>query len=54
MGKGLFADQNVKKGALLWKYTAGVNVRAFNGRKEVVAFLKTLGSDEERKDWLVH
>jgi len=54
MGLGLFADQLVKKGALIWKYTRGENVRAFKGQKEVNAFLKTLETDQKRADWLVH
>ena len=48
MGKGLFADQNIKKGEMLWKHMRGKNVRAFKGQKQVANFLKTLDSDKAR------
>ena len=53
-GKGVFAKKNVKKGALVWKFARGVNVRSFKGPKETRKFLKSLKSPDEQKDWLDH
>jgi SET domain-containing protein len=53
-GKGIFAEENIKKGTLIWKYKRGVNVRALKGQKAVRDHLAKLPTDEARKDWLVH
>lgn len=53
-GKGIFAEENIKKGTLIWKYKRGVNVRSLKGQNAVKDHLSRLPSDEARKDWLVH
>ena len=34
-GLGLFAEENIPKGKLIWKYKRGANVRSFKGEKAV-------------------
>ena len=53
-GMGLIADQDIKKGTLVWKCKPGVNVRRFKGEKEARKHLATLPSFKARKDWLIH
>ena len=53
-GKGIFAEENIKKGTLIWKYKRGVNIRALKGEKAVRDHLAKLPSEDVRKDWLVH
>ena len=44
-GKGLFADQDIPKSTLIWKYGLNKNIKAFKGKKEVMKHLSTLKSD---------
>ena len=53
-GKGIFAEEDIMKGALIWKYKRGINVRSFKGEKETQAHLAKLPSDNARKYWLMH
>ena len=53
-GKGLFADENIKKGTLIWKYKRGVNVISLKGQSAVRDHLSKLENYEQRKDWLIH
>ena len=51
-GLGIFVQQDIPKGALVWKYKRGVNVRSFKGEKKVRAFLNTLKSKKAKRTWL--
>ena len=53
-GKGIFADENIKKGTLIHKYKRGINVRVFKGEKEVQTWLAKLPNNKARKYWLEH
>ena len=53
-GKGIFAEEDIKKGAIIWKYKRGINVRSFKGENKTRARLAQLPSDDARKDWLSH
>ena len=48
-GVGIFFEQKIPKGALVWKYKAGSNSKSLNGQKEVLAYLKTFDSDNDRR-----
>ena len=51
-GLGIFVQQDIPKGSLVWKYKRGVNVSSFKGPKEVRAFLSTLPSKKAKGLWL--
>ena len=51
-GLGIFVQQNISKGSVVWKYKRGVNVRSFKGPKETRAFLDTLPTQEAKALWL--
>ena len=57
-GLGIFVEEDVKKGTLIWKYNRDVNVRiicnSWSGEKALRTYLTTLNSDEQRKDLLIH
>ena len=52
LGNGVFADQFICTGTLIWKYKRGENVDAYKGERQVRKFLATLSSDAERTEWL--
>ena len=51
-GTGVFVQEDIPKGRLLWKYKRGENVTAFKTEEEVRAFLETLPTKEEKGLWL--
>ena len=53
-GQAIFADQNIKKGQLVWKYMRGINVKAFKNEKETRAYLATKKTSLECRFWLEH
>ena len=52
-GKGIFAEENIPKGKLIWKYKQGENIISFKGKKAVLKHLETLGH-KERKWFIIH
>ena len=39
--------QDIPKGSLVWKYDADVNVVVLKNRKEVLAYLDSIGSEKD-------
>lgn len=57
-GLGIFADEEIKRGCLIWKYKRGVNIRVIStsrqGEQKLRKYLATFPSYQLRKDLLVH
>ena len=51
-GLGIFVQEDIPKGSILWKYKRDVNVSSYKTEEEVRAFLDTLPSAEARTQWL--
>ena len=41
--------QDIPKGSLVWKYDADVNVVVLKNKKEVLAYLDSIGSEKDKK-----
>ena len=51
-GRGIFAEENISKGTLVWSGVYGRNVRRFINEKEVRLWLAEMPNDNVRKEWL--
>lgn len=48
IGQGVFTEEFIQQGKLIWKYGRGINVRVYLDAKEVRARLLELGESEQR------
>jgi len=57
-GMGIFVDEDIKKGTLIWKYNQDVNVRvickSWDGESDLRQYLTTFPSYEQKQDLLIH
>ena len=57
-GMGIFVDQDVKKGTLIWKYNQDINVKvickSWDGEDALRQYLTTFPSFEQKQDLLIH
>jgi SET domain-containing protein len=53
-GNGLFTAESLSKGTLIWRLVPKANALVFRGETELRAYLATLSSDDERRDFVDH
>ena len=53
-GIGLFAKNDILKDSLIWKFSAGCNIKVFYTEREVFEHLSSLQTAEERYEWISH
>ena len=48
-GVGVFFMKDIPKGSLVWKRKDGVNIKALKGKKQILDYLATFKSEDEKR-----